>query len=886
MLKLGSKWLCHRGTAKGVRGCLIYGFVLALTATAQASVQTTLYVSPSGSGTTCTQSVPCSLATAQSTAEGLTTSMTGDIVVQLQGGTYPLSSTWTFTSADSGKNGFDVIYQAAPGQAVVVSGGQSITGWTLYNEGLNIYSASVPVGFDTRQLYVNGQRASVDHESTSVAFGTMTQTAGGYTYTGTAPNSWTETNRLVFVYSNTGQSYTWAYSMCSPSSIANGTITMATPCWTNGVYLGFGIPGEVQNNLALLTTPGQFYVDPTAGVIYYIPLPGQDLSTAIAGGLQSLLSANGTSTSPVQNLQFQGITFSYAGWLFGSEGEVDLQADVTLVDDETLSMVPAAVTCHLCKSVSFIGDTFTHLGGSGLSFDSGGQNNSAIGNIVTDVSGNGISSGFDADGTTIENGDTISDNYVYNVSNEYLGGIGIFGLHVDNAVIDSNEVWGTPYTGISLGWGWGRGSYLGMVNNQINNNYVHDVMTSSLFDGGSIYVNGTEGNSPAPTIQGNYVSQDPQIYGALYLDGGSTYWQVTNNVVDGYSPYWLLVQPGGQISQYNTVQDNYVGSQGGTIYGTPPSDNTISDNTTGLTSWPSAAQSIINASGLQGTYVGLRGPAISNLAYLTPVYVSSSESSENNGPKANSGALNSPWVSATADTSAYWQTDLGASYTLNNIQILFRQDGTDQPTERENFQVWLSNTGSLSSGYTVACVQGATPLAYESQYNCPAPAGSWRYVSVVKSDGNQEVLGQVRVFGGDTNVALGQEAVASSVYMGAYPASNAVDGSTSTIFGDNTGPQGWWQVDLPRQYTTSLAQVVFRSDAVDNPLEREDFQIWVSNNSNMGITHTVACTVGNTPLPFASTYNCALPAGPWQYVAVVKSDSNELVLAEVRVFGH
>jgi hypothetical protein len=79
---------------------------------AVAAVQTTYYVSPTGSESSCSQARPCSLATAQVAVEALTAGMTGDLVVLLQAGTYILSSTLTFTPADSGQNGHNVMYEA------------------------------------------------------------------------------------------------------------------------------------------------------------------------------------------------------------------------------------------------------------------------------------------------------------------------------------------------------------------------------------------------------------------------------------------------------------------------------------------------------------------------------------------------------------------------------------------------------------------------------------------------------------------------------------------------------------------------------------------------------------------------------------------------------
>src|SRR5258708_39817441 len=55
---------------------------------ALAGAQATLYVSPTGSGSACTSTSPCSLTAAQTAGEGMNSNMSGYIVVQLAGATY------------------------------------------------------------------------------------------------------------------------------------------------------------------------------------------------------------------------------------------------------------------------------------------------------------------------------------------------------------------------------------------------------------------------------------------------------------------------------------------------------------------------------------------------------------------------------------------------------------------------------------------------------------------------------------------------------------------------------------------------------------------------------------------------------------------------------
>ncbi|MBW8806736.1 MAG: hypothetical protein JF587_23210 [Catenulisporales bacterium] len=55
--------------------------------TATAATTTTLFVSPTGSGTSCTSAAPCSVTQARTSVEAIDGDMSGNIVVQLAAGT-------------------------------------------------------------------------------------------------------------------------------------------------------------------------------------------------------------------------------------------------------------------------------------------------------------------------------------------------------------------------------------------------------------------------------------------------------------------------------------------------------------------------------------------------------------------------------------------------------------------------------------------------------------------------------------------------------------------------------------------------------------------------------------------------------------------------------
>jgi len=84
--------------------------------------------------------------------------MIGDIVVSILAGDYFVENTIFFNEADSGSNGYEVIYKAAEGAGTVrLIGGKRVSSWTRYSG--NIFQAHVPIGLNITTLYEDGVRA-------------------------------------------------------------------------------------------------------------------------------------------------------------------------------------------------------------------------------------------------------------------------------------------------------------------------------------------------------------------------------------------------------------------------------------------------------------------------------------------------------------------------------------------------------------------------------------------------------------------------------------------------------------------------------------------------------------------------------------------------------
>ena len=279
-----------------------------------------------------------------------------------------------------------------------------------------------------------------------------------------------------------------------------------------------------ENALEFLDQPGEWYLDETQNVLYYKPRSGEDMTkaTVVAPMLETVVSIKGTSTSDQAGyLWFQGITFAHSTFMRPSQsGFCDAQAgqyNLTATSDnkQTIGRPPAGVSVTNANHIHFERNIFTQMGATGLDFISGTHDDMIIGNVVTEIAGNGISIGkFAASDTTeyhvpynptdkneICTNDTIKDNYIHHVTTEFQGGTGIAAGYPKQIDIQHNEVAYTNYTAISVGYGW-TSTVNAMASNKINNNNIHHAV-QILADGAGIYT--LSNQQPNSQMQYNYL---------------------------------------------------------------------------------------------------------------------------------------------------------------------------------------------------------------------------------------------------------------------------------------------------------------------------------------------------------------------------------------------
>ncbi len=590
-----------------------------------------IYVSPTGSDSNPgTAASPVqTLQRAQQLVRSSNANMASDITVTLADGYYRMTSPLTLDPSDSATNGHNIVWTAAGGAHPVVVGSQQLTGWSPLAGSNTIWVAQGPSGINTRQLYVDGVRAT--------------------RATGNAPDAktlagWTDPSggfppEVEFVY--VGGFGQWTEGRCPVASVSGGAINMAQPCWDNSTQRGDNLvgyagimedPTSAENAYQLLDAPGEWYLDVTSSKFYYIPLAGQTITNldVEAPVLEALVTGGGTAASPLHNIVFQGIQFSYATWMgsSGPNGFSEIQANYlawgTITADTAnfaFYQIPANVSLTYAQNIQFKGNAFVHLGSVGLGLGDGAQNCLVQGNVFTDISGNPVALGNvdmpNATGADQTLGNIIEDNHVFDAPVEYHGGVGIDVGYAANSSIVHNQIEQTPYTGISIGWGgWpDKVEMPGLANyahdNDVSYNLIFNVM-QMLGDGGGIYSNGqtsaSQSYSTGETINGNVIHDLGGDNTPLYTDNGSDWLTMTENAVwnaNGATPFGdchdnYYPNEGGGLDD-EIIQNNY---WQGDVAGSTDAHCQISGNTT-ISGPADVPASVLGAAGLEPAYQGL-----------------------------------------------------------------------------------------------------------------------------------------------------------------------------------------------------------------------------------------------------------------------------------------
>ncbi|MHB8662593.1 MAG: right-handed parallel beta-helix repeat-containing protein [Acidimicrobiales bacterium] len=605
---MGGDWT-NRRRLGAVASALLVSACLGGTPTAAHATTTRVFYVDAGRGSdTASGLVPgaafLTIARAQQAVRTALRASRGPIEVNLMPGTFEITEPLQFGPADSGADGAVVTWRAADAAAPpVLSAARDIkpaagTKWA-YNPALRVWSLAGVTHLATRDLWVNGHRASRVHScigtepcglNNSFNPSTLSLTSNGSGSGKHPPNpnlpdyseslagkvrTYRNAAGVEFVYrfdGTPGQTgVPWAEPRCDIASVTATVITME-PCFVTGreenpgTAFQMDLPSGVENAYELFDAAAhgdQWYWDPATSTLFYQAedgtLPGYGHgserfappSSVIAGaGNTTILAVDGAS-----HLAFSGIDFAYTTWTTpsGPSGMVDSQTGLPQAycgADCTYAVVPpAAVTAANATNLDFSGDTFEHLGAGGIRLGSHVAASTIESSTFRDIGDNAVMIGEVARPTSplpVNAGDTVRGNRFTNSAD----------------VGDPSFAVGAQYhSGVAIWAGYTSG--LQVLNNSLCN-VTHPTPCRMPSDG--IAVGWGWGVSP-PThsvghnvIAGNAVVNSMQWLwdgGAIYSLGVQPEELIRANVVVGapHTPGAIYIDEGGTNV---TVLDNVI----------------------------------------------------------------------------------------------------------------------------------------------------------------------------------------------------------------------------------------------------------------------------------------------------------------------------------------
>lgn len=557
--------------------------------------------------------------------------MNGDITVYIKNGTYTLTHPLEFTQEDSGVGDNNVIYKGYGDGEVIIDGGMHVNGeWTLYDATKNIYRTYVGTNINTRQLFVNGLRATRARSEAGLSGAEenpVITDSTGHISTDTFIADLEHPEDLEFVYY-----CAWTNPRCGVESVEKLTddtirIIMEQPGWkslTNKDNLSITKgPDYYENAYELIDRAGEWYLNKHDGYLYYKPHSFENMETAdfVLPVVEKLIDIKGESAgNRAENIHFENITFKYSTWLRPSTsmGHSDAQDNVLryLSDDGTEmidTVVDGAIEIELARNIDFTKCKFSKLGTTAIRMVDAVSDSDISLCEFFDLSASAIQIGdikWDdysnpSDNRKIMRNNNITNNYFRNIPQEYHSAAVISAGYPSHSNISNNEIFDASYSGIHVCWGWNNQKSV-IENFVINKNYIHEILNDKLKDGGGIYFcGGTACNDNYPNIvKENYIQNQHDIFAMLYADYGTTGISYMNNVMDNSGSdskgvYWFMGNSTLGIMEGLKFTDNYTN-----IFN--PTDSGIVD----LTStnyvfdgnWNESAKSIIENAGIEDEY--------------------------------------------------------------------------------------------------------------------------------------------------------------------------------------------------------------------------------------------------------------------------------------------
>ncbi|GAA0725857.1 hypothetical protein GCM10009430_32140 [Aquimarina litoralis] len=839
--------------------------------------------------------------------------MKGDIEVIIKGGTYYTGrNTFLFGEPDSGFNGHQIIYRNADNEKVVFSGGRRLNlRWKRYNN--NFYYARKNYQSNLRTLYVNGKRSQIARTpfTAKQAKAVIKRDASGKIIAEQCffkipiqyLPAWSGHHPVEMMIN-----HYWTFRHFRIRKVVRvgqeAHIYPRNPDLNFKRFNNIFLKGEFSFsfiNSGNFFHQGQFY-DADGDNINYSPRVNENINSAvvIAPVLEQILKLQGSKSKPVHDISFYGINFNHSNYEKINQSDI-VGGQAGVLEDGVL---PAAVHLENANHITFEKCVFEKLAADALSLNRNVSQCNIIGNYIGDIGGGGISifngtqskglhNSFEFEGLVHTN--IIAQNLIEGIGIDYPGSVGIWMVYGSWNLIKNNTLRHLPYSGISIGWGWGQHNAAPIQGNRVASNHIHNVM-GQLVDGGGIYTLDDQDDNTGNRLEifENYIhnlhrsglgNKRSPIVG-LYLDQGSNSIAVQHNVYQAIPDNGSVPDPWFHSLVFNQSDINNLNMSIPQIIAHPNTDLIYDKENT-------SDPYVRNHAGRHREYHQIASPKMKksvNVALNATVTASSSLGNNDNfnPQKGVDGNINTIWhTSNNSNGNTWYQIDLHRKYPINRVVITARQN-MNQPEARSFFRVLASNDPKFRNHVVLGNV-GAVPFDNKGKAYFNVNNRVFRYLRIVKRPGKPLFnFAELEVFSNikRTNVATNARSYASSVFNNNYNfyPNRAFDDDINSIWASNGNDKSpTIGLDMYRKYPISRIELVARKD-INQAISRSNFEVRASNDHSFS-TYEVIGKIGNKPFPHKGKWAINVSSTkPYRLIRVVKTDGKHFNIAELNVF--
>jgi hypothetical protein len=489
--------------------------------------------------------------------------MRSPFTVWLRGGRYEVEKPIVFGEQDSAP----VSYAAYPGEKPIIDGSRRIEGWeSKVVNGVEVWVAHIPEvaagKWSFRELYVNGRRC-VRPRYPKEGLLQMAGIAGipsteewqsDDTQFVAAEGDFREFKNLQDVEIVYLHRWLDERSRIVSYDIEKRVVTMERPSMSPLEGRGEIRLADyyLENVFEEMKNPGEWYLDCGAGMLYYVPLEGEEPKNTEVRAPRALqllaLKGDPDAKRYVEFLRFEGITFEHTDWrhpdvsdglkFIESTGyhevfqRFDYHRGHRAGSLQAACDVPGVIYMEAARHCTFQNCTVQNVGWYGFEI-ADGCSGIAVDHCTIQTTGAG---GVKLNGASIAGsrkrrtgGHAITDNEIASGGRVFHSAVGVLSMHCHSTAICHNHIHDYYYTGISCGWDWG---YMDTVSrdNLIEKNHIHNIGQGLLSDMGGIY---TLGVQPGTVLRGNLIYGITKAhYGGwcIYPDEGSSHMLIEHNI--------------------------------------------------------------------------------------------------------------------------------------------------------------------------------------------------------------------------------------------------------------------------------------------------------------------------------------------------------------------